>query len=856
MTVPDVVPEIMPGAGPLDVAGDFYLLVPTGVTGADGNASTPDHASLDITGDIDIRVEVTMDDWSPSAARFLVSKYVNVGNQRSYFFFLNVNGFLGLQWSTDGAAATLASASAGVSLAATDGRLALRAVLDVNDGSGNRVTTFYTAPSIDGAWTVLYVDLAPAGATSIFAGSAPLEVGNAQNNGTIGLGGRVHAMELRNSVGSLVAAPDFTVQLPGTGGFVDSTGKTWTVNAAAAIDGFDWEPIPDEVTDSGLRKRVQSLTWQVGRSNELDRFPSGTASAVFRSNDRLLDPEYTAGQYSGQLLPQVPLRFRSTGPSVDLFYGFPASGWRQTYDKPYASRCAVDLVDLLGVIQDTALPQTAYETEVLADNPAAYWKLDETAGTQMADASPNSRHGLYDNSVLGEDPLVVGNGHAVQFPHVGDNRGRWQGEGLPVAAPCTLEAWVKTPRDAAAIKSIVVVQRDASLGVALWFGISSSGTGSPNGELLIDFAGLGSGYKARGHTRIDDDRPHHVACTIAGNTAADVQLYVDGVQQTKTTVSGVNPGSWASLLLWTVGNYTDNGFGDFGFDGLVDEVAIHPVALTADRITAHYEAGTTAFVGESSGARINRVLDIIGVPEALRDIATGDTTVGPANYGGSTVGAYLNKVVESEQGVLYVDHPGGGKLKFRGRYARLTETRSMVSQATFTDDPNAAGAWKYRNDIAPEPNSAESIVNTAEVEWQGGTELVTDAASITANGARSRTLTTEAPTPQSARSAGAWLIGRYSQPQSRIRRLPLGPGGGQTGLDAVVLDQQISDRVTVRRHPVNVGDPIVNELIVEGIRNEMNSDGSWYATYNTSNADDTQAWIWGVSTWGETTAWG
>lgn len=849
MTVPQVVPEIMAGAGPFDVAGDFYLDL-VGVSS--GNAVTPDAAVLDITGDIDIRVEATLDDWSPTEARYLVSKYVSSGNQRSFLFYVGANGRLAVQWSNNGTA--VLGETSPVKLTDFPARRGLRVTVDVNDGAGNRVIKFYTSDSISGSWTEIS-STTTAGTTSFHSGTAPLEVGNTLNGGSTPFGGRIHAMELRDGIaGTVVANPDFTAQTPGTTSFSDAAGRAWTVNSPATIGGFNWEPIPDEIVEGRTRQRLKSLVWDVGRSSELEVFTPGRGTAVLRSNDRLLDPEHTTGQFFGQLLPRVPLRFRCVSPSADLFYGFPEDGWEQAYDRPYASRCTVEMVDLLGAISDMPLPQTAYEAEVLFDNPEAFWQLDEKSGVQMADSSGNDRHGVYDNGIPA-DPLVFGGDGAFEAPHVGDNRGRFSGEGLPVAAPASIEAWIKTDRDAAAVKSIVVVQRDASLGQRLWLGIQSSAGGSPNGEVVIDFAGLGTNYKARGSTRIDDDQPHHIVMTIAGNTAAEVLLYVDGALETKTTISGTNPGSWPSLVLWTVGNYTDNGFGDFGLDGVIDAVAIYDYVLEPGRVAAHYEAGTTAFSDDPAGTRIDRVLDLVGVPAALRDIATGDTLVGPATYGGATAGEYLNKVVESEQGFLYVDHPGGGKLKFRGRYSRLTETRSTVSQATFTDNPDAVGAWRYRPDIAPEPNGYRTIVNTVRVQWRGGTETVTDPDSIAAYGPRSRTITTEAATPEAARSAGAWFISRFGQPQSRIRRLPLTPGGGQTGLAAVVLGQQISDRVTVQRHPQGIGAVITNELIVEGIHNAMEPGQSWLAHYMTSDADDTEVGIWGTSTW-DTARWG
>lgn len=538
----------------------------------------------------------------------------------------------------------------------------------------------------------------------------------------------------------------------------------------------------------------------------------------------------------------------------DEFYGFVGEdGFEQIAQPPALGDCRVTLVDLLEILGDDSLPATAYDAEILSDNPVAFWKLDEADGTQMADSSGHGRHGLYDNAVLGQDPLVFGDGHSVDFPHVGDHRGRWSGEGLPVAAPCSLEAWVQTDRDALAIKSIIVVQRDASLGQRLWLGIQTSAGGSPNGEIVIDFAGLGTGYKARGHSRVDDDQPHHIVATIAGNTAAEVLLYVDGVPQTKTTISGTNPGSWPSLLLWTIGNYTDNGFGDFGLDGLVDEPAVYSYVLTAEQVRDHYEAGTTAFA-EASGERVDRVLDILGVPSSMRDIATGDTTVGPAAYGGSNAGAYLQAVVESEQGYLYVNHRNGGRITYRGRFSRYTEPRSTASLATFSDSATASLHYE-RNGLVIDPKNSRSLVNVVDVNWRGGTVQARNQSSIDRYGAKSRKLTTEAPSPEAGLSAGDWVINRNSEPRERVRSFKLNPGA-DARLRQVARSLRIGDRVTFGRHPQQVGAATLVDLFVEGYTNEFTRGVEWTSDVRASAADTGDVAIWGTSTWGETAIWG
>lgn len=608
---------------------------------------------------------------------------------------------------------------------------------------------------------------------------------------------------------------------------------------------FAWVTIPNTL--------IRSMVWDVGRSHELDQFRSGTATVVLKNNDRRFDPEHTAGPYFGKLEPRVPFRIQlSTDGATwaDEFYGFVKDGWVQSYLKPSVSSCTVVLEDLLAVIEGEPLPRTAYEYEVLTDNPVTLWQLDETAGSLMTDSSGNGLHGQIDNGILGRDPLIVGEGNSFEVPHIGDSRGIYKGGALPQGPPCTIAAWVKKPReDLNEVYTIINIQRDLARNsfVALEIGPSTT---SPNGELAVDFffPTPTADLVARGHTRVDDDIAHYVAVTMASSSGSDINLWVDGVQQTKTVVDGTNGGNWTSHLWWTVGNIADDPLVDFGVGGLIDGVGIYSTALSGARMLAHYQAGATAFENEFSGTRINRVLDILGVPSALRDIATGDTTVGPADYGGETAGPYLQKVAESEGGVFFVDHRGGGKLKFRGRFARLTETRSTTSQATFTPK-------HFTEAIRPEPNGIATIVNVVEVTWRGGKETVSDDASRARYGPKSRSLNTEAPSASAARNSGAWVIGRYKNPQVRLRDLSLNLAG-KPNLWPTVLNLRVSDRVSVERHPQKTGAAITNQVVIEGRRVEINEDLSWSVGYRLSNAEDADVWRWGVSQWGTETVWG
>lgn len=206
--------------------------------GTSGNiASTPDTAVLDIVGDLDLRVDATLDAWVtgvPSGANdYLLGKYDSSINQRSYVIRLSSTGQLQLLWSTDGTVVQTRTATE--MPVPYNGRLAVRATLDVNNGAAGHTVTFYTGPTIMGPWLQLGSQVVTAGVTSIHSGTAALIVG-AIDAGAAGLPpGTFHAAQVRSGIdGTIVANPDFTAQPTGTTSFVDSAGRTWTVSGSVA----------------------------------------------------------------------------------------------------------------------------------------------------------------------------------------------------------------------------------------------------------------------------------------------------------------------------------------------------------------------------------------------------------------------------------------------------------------------------------------------------------------------------------------------------------------------------------------------------------------------------------------------
>ncbi|MEU9285961.1 hypothetical protein AB0D57_14855 [Streptomyces sp. NPDC048275] len=212
-------------------AGSTFLDVPAGNS---VTASTPDAAALDITGDLDVRAEVRLDDWQAnSQPQVVLAKWNEAVNQRSWMMFVYQRE-LWLYTSADGTAEHQTRSVTKLAVPPT-GRLALRATIDVNNGAGGKTVQFFTAPTLSGPWTLLATNTT-SGTTAIFNSTTVLDVGSGFGNRFFNMGGAVYRAEVYNGIGgTLVASPTFTAQTAGTTGFTDSAGRTWSVAAPAAI---------------------------------------------------------------------------------------------------------------------------------------------------------------------------------------------------------------------------------------------------------------------------------------------------------------------------------------------------------------------------------------------------------------------------------------------------------------------------------------------------------------------------------------------------------------------------------------------------------------------------------------------
>ncbi|MFI1030725.1 hypothetical protein [Streptomyces sp. NPDC020951] len=198
-----------------------------------GYVSTPHVSALDITGDIDIRVELDSDMTSYADNTTIIGKWGTSVAARSWSL-RYINGLIAIDWINGSALQFNAAVGAD-----RYGGGALRVTLDVDNGAGGYTVRFYQADTIDGPWTQFSVDIVGSGTTVIQSSTSPVTIGISDPTVTpprhpfVGTGTR---FQVRSGIGgTLVADADFRPLADGASGFTDSVTRVWTVNGTAKV---------------------------------------------------------------------------------------------------------------------------------------------------------------------------------------------------------------------------------------------------------------------------------------------------------------------------------------------------------------------------------------------------------------------------------------------------------------------------------------------------------------------------------------------------------------------------------------------------------------------------------------------
>jgi hypothetical protein len=330
--------------------------------------------------------------------------------------------------------------------------------------------------------------------------------------------------------------------------------SNWTNNASATT--FAAVATPTGLTATAISASQVNLQWTDASDNE-------TQFVIQRDTS----PSFSA-----------PVT-KTTGPNVTSFQdtGLPAS---TTFYYCVLAKNATDTSGPSGTASATTEgpspppPPTGYSAAVGADQPVSHWRLGDASGTTAADQR-NTNPGSYVNgpvlgaaSLLGTDTVDK----AVRFDGTNDHVRIPNSASLNLSTPFSLEAWIKpvTLPSAGAFASILTKAESYSLqfnGPRLEFTIMQLGVRQ---RLQAPVGAVVAG------------QTYHVVGTFDGTTR---RLYLNGAEVASSPLAGGASSSANNVFL---GSW--NGFKEF-FSGTVDEAAVYNSALSAARVTAHYNAG-------------------------------------------------------------------------------------------------------------------------------------------------------------------------------------------------------------------------------------------------------------------------
>lgn len=217
-----------------------------------------------------------------------------------------------------------------------------------------------------------------------------------------------------------------------------------------------------------------------------------------------------------------------------------------------------------------------YRDAVLADNPLAYWRLDETSGL-VIDIGSAKQNGSVGAQVTRRVPGVLPNNSAIRndgtaaavtFGDVFD---------FPGTAAFSLEAWIKVQAVDGAYRAICGKKQAGATGFSFWVQ-APDGLGFGR-YIVVD----GGEQNQDAVTAVIPSGWAHVVGTYDGLV---MRLYVNGALASTSTKPNLSlPDRTNGFTIGAKGSDTPS-----YFNGDLDEIAIYDHAIGPARIAAHFGA--------------------------------------------------------------------------------------------------------------------------------------------------------------------------------------------------------------------------------------------------------------------------
>jgi hypothetical protein len=259
--------------------------------------------------------------------------------------------------------------------------------------------------------------------------------------------------------------------------------------------------------------------------------------------------------------------------------------------------CAGALLFVLSVAHGAGQAATNYVELIQSDRPAAYWRCD---------ASGSSEHAAVNSGTVSKVAIGATYRGEVEFveglPGTSGKAAKFNGRIAHIHVPkvnalrldtLSIEFWFKStqkfentfwPGSAAFVT--IATSGDGSSDFTI--NAASTRQGDDQGRLLFSTGPAGTGHDYLLHSptgyRLNDGRWHHVVATRT--VTGEKHLYIDG----RLAASVPDPGGTISNDRAVQIGGEQHHVGGRYLDGVMDEIAIYPHVLSAERVAAHFAA--------------------------------------------------------------------------------------------------------------------------------------------------------------------------------------------------------------------------------------------------------------------------
>ena len=264
-------------------------------------------------------------------------------------------------------------------------------------------------------------------------------------------------------------------------------------------------------------------------------------------------------------------------------------------------------------------PTADYATEVAADAPAGWWRLEEASGTVATDSSGNGNHGTYGAGVTLFQPGLIISGKSIVA--VSPSAPAVDSPDIVASTVLSAKIWINAAAAPAANRGllgkfrvgyaaawVIYLLPDGKIKVSLRYQNSTSGEAS-----VTSPGSVANGVR------------HQIG--FAWDKAGDqkIHLYIDGAEVAVST-------AW-NQTIWVGSSHRTQVYQVGGESFGLDEPAVFLSYLTPDRFAAQYAAGTVGLGVDLPRLNSRVRFELESVRDGLASRQKHNITVDRAGYG-------------------------------------------------------------------------------------------------------------------------------------------------------------------------------------------------------------------------------